>query len=201
MKKSEAWDIQSLAAGDYYATFKYAISVSEAWIANAADGRDPLDFRTYTLEQLRAEYNEPIAEITRGTPIYAAWNVIRLAPGSSTTLPTTGDTADIVLKSADEAILDGILFYPPADVAYTLRIKGVFYTQPLSTSDGETKSFWSENHEDALVAATLYRIEKLNNRNRAAAKVYLDEMNETVHGLLQGSAMIKFLGGGNRLRR
>lgn len=201
MKKSAAWDIQSLAAGDYFKTFKYAMSISEIWIADSVDGRSQLDTRSYSLEQLRAKVSAPIATINQGRPCFAAWNVIRLAPGSSTPLPSTGDTADIELKgdSPSEAVIDGILFYPPADQAYTLRILGIFHTQPLDDTINKT-SFWTEQYEDALVSATLYKIELIGNRNRAGAAPYLEDLNTTIKGLLQGQAQITMLGSGNRIR-
>lgn len=158
-----------LELGDfYYNTISNARSIEEVYIANS-QREYKLDMDTYTLSELRSKYPQVPADISVGRPLYAALNVVRLAPGA--TLPVNKyKLGDIV--AADEAIR-GIIFYPPSDGDYEISVEGVFYS-PSFALDAD-KSYWSEVHPDLLIEAMSYQMEVFL-RNTEGTKDWLRDL-------------------------
>lgn len=123
------------------------------------------------------EYFYIISEgsITWGRPVFGAENLIRTAPGTSAPLPAL-DTMGLISKAGSEALIDGLLLFPPPDADYTLRIEGYFLTQPLDKTTN-TVSFWTEHAGGIpLATMTLQLLEGIQMRNATGAKGYKEEL-------------------------
>ncbi len=134
----------------------------------------------------------------RGTPVYGAENIIRIAPGTTSPLPSL-NTADLISKVGGESLRDGLLFYPPADGVYTMRLEGDFYTEPLS-SDSDV-SFWSEHASGmALVYKTLELIEN-EYRNATGQRDREMALNKILDGIKRQHIAQRSAYLGNRQQR
>jgi hypothetical protein len=148
------------------------------------------------------EYFYIISEgsITWGRPVFGAELLQRTAPGTSVPLPAL-DTIGLISKAGSEALITGLLLFPPPDTDYTLRIEGYFLTQPLDKTTNLI-SYWTE-HAGGLPLATmtLQLLEGIQMRNSTGAKGYKEELTDFLldtkrEAIAQKSYML-----GKRMRR
>jgi hypothetical protein len=86
------------------------------------------------------------------------------------------------MKLALHEVRSSILLMPPVDASlkYTLEVRGLFYTDALST-DADI-SYWTEENELLLIFAAAYMME-LTYRNTEGAKDWLGSVMTIVEGL------------------
>ena len=135
--------------------------------------------------------------ISRGTPVYAAINSIRLVDTDSDTLPAI-DTMDLLGDLVGGLDSEGLILYPPPDQAYTLRITGEFFSGTLSSLTDV--SFWTEIHPDVLAVGVMWFL-NIPLENRAAQLANSDALNEMIEPIRREAIALKVSTQGNRMRR
>ncbi len=152
----------TIVAGD--TTFKFARcrAILDMWFLNA-DG-DRSFPRRMTYEDFIEEHPENVSGADRGIPIDFAPNIIR-------SIDTPVDADDIK---------KGVVFSPPADQSYTIKVQGLFLSTVLS--DDADENYWTQLYEDVLVFATLYKLE-VSYRNTEGSKDWLNAINQALFGI------------------
>lgn len=157
--QSQAKYEETLVVGATAITFSDCRVIEEVYLTNARDG---IHYLTKVgLSDLREAFPELSSE-TQGTPTYYAINVIR-----------------VIDTELTEAI-KGITFMSPADDTYDMVVEGKFFAKKLVEDDDI--NFWTENHDDILLMAALYKLETFY-RNREGAKDWLQGIMEGIRGI------------------
>lgn len=162
--KSYAWYRTDLAVGGYRVEVEDCISIKEVWTMDSDNGRSKLEKKD--LEWLRREYNDPISDLTQGDPAYYSPLVVGLAPEQSSLTAAGGSdpyTAEFTYDWEDLTFGDhwrkkAIWVMPPTDSIKTVSILGRWYSKRLSADTDKT--YWTEVHEDLLVLAGMYALER-----------------------------------------
>lgn len=189
--KMQARYTAALAVGQILVYTAGLRAIKGVWISNS-DGMSSLTVAT--LEQLREYYGQKLSEVDQGTPAYYAPAVLRPYPDTATAASLTGlyDTEDLILYTSTPSITghwtyNGIVVMPPSDQARTVQIWGLFYSPTLSATLAgstwtQTKSFWTEQHPEILLKASLYELEVFY-RNSEGAKDWQAAMGLDITGL------------------
>ena len=152
---------KTLTIGDSTWEVSNLRSIESFWINDTADtGWNPVTKKS--LEWIRNKFSEPAADITNAVPQYWAPDVIRV--------PIT----------EGKEIVRGIIFMPPTDSAYSARLVGKYWSKVLS-ADSDI-NYWSENHEDILVAAAMYKLEEFY-RNTEGMNDWLLALKRDLEGI------------------
>lgn len=166
IKNSDAKVLAEITSGDWYTLIQRARAIKRVWCSNAEGELWELEEIDY--EILRAAYAEDPANLDGGDPLYYTPIYLRTVPEPSGSItidqfgPTTYSEA-----GKDHWDYNGLLFMPPADANFTLKIEGYFY-EPRLTLDAD-ENYWTEVETMALVLATLRSLE-LSYRNTEGAK-------------------------------
>ena len=136
-------------------------SIESFWINDTADTGWSLVTKK-PLKWIRNNFSEPVADITNGVPQYWAPDIIRV--------PVT----------EGKEKLRGIIFMPPTDGAYSARLDGKYWSKVLS-ADADI-NYWSENHEDTLIAAAMYKLEEFY-RNTEGMNDWLTAIKRDLQGI------------------
>jgi hypothetical protein len=137
---TESWFEKNISAGEFLVELTSCRNISQIWFVNSEGIETKLEWKSF--EELRVDYPE-LGSTDVGVPYnWARYpnvrNPLQLFEGAR--LDTTS-----------------ILIMPPTDAAITVKIYGKFYSAKLVNNMDE--NFWSMNHEDILVMATLREIE------------------------------------------
>ncbi len=152
---------KTLTIGDNTWEVSNLRSASKFWINDTSDtGWNPVTKKS--LAWIRSRYSEPVADITNGVPQYWAIDVIRV--------PVTEGKESV----------RGIIFVPPTDGAYSARLVGKYWSKVLS-ADADI-NYWSEEHEDILVAAAMYKLEEFY-RNTEGMKDWMNAITRDLLGI------------------
>lgn len=161
-----------IAAGAYVVEFKSCRAIKEVWVDNG-DGRVELEKKT--LAWVKENYGSPVADMTRGVPLYYATALFKLSPElralktSDYNSQFTYGWEDIIFADEGDAhSYNAIVILPPPDELYTVDVKGYFYSEMLEDTD---TSFWSVTHPDALVVAAAMAFEGVNRNEDGASKL------------------------------
>ena len=151
---------KTLTIGD--STWEFADCRSVEWVRifDTDDGFFKLTKRTR--DWIRQTFNEPVADITQDVPEWYAIDVIRV--------PIT----------EGKELLRGIIFMPPADKAYRIDLEGLFWSKTLAL-DADI-SWWTENYDDLLVTAAMYKLEQFY-RNTEGANDWLLGIDRDLRGI------------------
>ena len=136
-------------------------AVESFWINDTSDTGWSLVTKK-PLKWIRNNFSEPVADITNGVPQYWAPDIIRV--------PVT----------EGKEKLRGIIFMPPTDGAYSARLDGKYLSKVLD-ADSDI-NYWSENHEDILVAAAMYKLEEFY-RNTEGMNDWLLALKRDLEGI------------------
>lgn len=158
--------ISSIALSDWTKELSYIIALEDIWISDA-DGRVQMEKKD--LNWLRAMYSKDHDELTEGRPKYFTLAQGELHPDTRLTqvqLDALHDSGDLMnyegSGSYDGFTKQVLLWYPPADGTYTMRIFGRFKSQTLvytTTPAVDIETYWTEQHELLLVATALMIVE------------------------------------------
>ncbi len=160
------WHLIELAVDDFVKSVAGLRYAKEVWVA---DVEKRTQLGRQTVEELRANFSAKLSTLTKARP--KVWS-----PAPRTTHPITladtftQDDDDILFNKAAGWEDTGILFYPPADKAYTMRILGAFYSTTLAIDADE--SWWSVNHIDTLVEGSILEVEKQLHRNQEGINIW-----------------------------
>jgi len=188
--KAQARLTRTLAANTVVVYTVGLRAIKSVWVSNA-DGMTQLE--KTSIENLRGYYGKKLSDITAGTPANYAPAVLRPYPDTTVAADVAGlyDIEDLILYVAAGATghwsYNGIIIAPPPSTVYTLSLWGLFYSPTLSaTLSGstwtQTKSFWSEEHPDILLIASLYKLEVFY-RNSEGAKDWENALNKDMTGI------------------
>lgn len=171
---------QLLPAGTYFAQFERCRAVHEVWVADQ-DARVKLQKRSRA--ELLQYYTKPFSEMDKGAPSYYTPISLRNIPEELSADDLTA--LDFVTQymdtlSTDHYSYNGVLFLPPTDKQYMLEVVGTFYSRPLTTDTDE--NFWSVEHENLLVAATMLQIESTH-RNSQGVNDWLNVIAAHLDGI------------------
>lgn len=180
--ESKRWLKKDIAIGDHSLNFQNARVIHEVWMSNA-DGRYELEKKT--LNWIMSNYGDPDdTDVTTGTPLYYGLDVIHLSPQQRTlgdALPPPGEFtynySSILFKASYG--YNGIVWYPPTDVVYTVDILADFYS--VLDSDGDS-NYWSVQYPNVLVQAVCFAIEVFY-RNTAGMRDYLESLRPFLQGI------------------
>ena len=157
--QSQAKYEETLDVGATTLTLEDCRAIEEVYLTNAKDGIHYLT--KVSLSDIREAFPELSSEV-KGTPTYYAINVIRVM---ATELTET---------------IKGIIFMSPADDTYNMVVEGKFFTKKLVEDDDI--NYWTENHDDVLGMAALYKLETFY-RNREGARDWLQGIMEAIGGI------------------
>jgi len=157
--QSQAKYKETLVVGATTITFEDCRVIEEVYLTNAVDGIHYLT--KVSLSDIREAFPELSSE-TNGVPTYYAINVVRIM---ATELTET---------------IKGIIFMSPADDTYDMVVEGKFFIKKLE--DNDDINYWTENHDDILLMAALYKLETFY-RNREGAKDWLQGIMEAIRGI------------------
>jgi hypothetical protein len=162
---TESWFEKSLAVGDYLVDLEDCRNISQVWYVNSDGEEVKLDWLLF--EELRSEdYYPMLGSTTSGAPLN--WS----------RYPRTRPPAQVYEGS--ELNVHSIIIMPPTDAAITVRVYGKFYSAKLVNNADE--NFWSYNHEDILIAASLREIEYFY-RNSEGYKDFDLGVMKKLHGI------------------
>lgn len=156
---------KNLVAGDKHVDIANLRSVIRVTVDDGVDKDPPLV--KVRMVDLRETYTEPWANVTPGRPLHYAIGTSALATEQSASEPAalTHDAADVTAV-ADRDTKRRVMFMPPADKVYTLRVECKFFTEKLS--DSATTNFWSSEHPELLNWAACWAHEvRMQNTTRA----------------------------------
>lgn len=184
--KSKAKSVSQITAGTYFKALTNVRAIKEVWVGSTSE--DLVRLEKYTLNEIRVAYGEELSGVTQGVPEYWAPAVFRPYPDSQAAAGWSGyyDIGDLILADGHYTY-NGIVFMPPADQTLYLSIYGLFYSPTLTaTLSGDTwtqtKSFWTEEHDDILLYAALYKLETFY-RNTEGAKDWMNALGIDLGGL------------------
>lgn len=154
--KTFASHIVSVSAGATGVVIPKVRSLHEAWISSAS-GRYIMERKD--IGWLRENY--PLGASTeRGTPLYWAVAPIGLAPGQLDL-----DSADFAgkydwddISFGEHESYNGLMWMPPCDTAYTLRVLGRFKSRVLSSNTD--MNWWTIEYPELVVASAMQKLEE-----------------------------------------
>jgi hypothetical protein len=175
-RRSNIWKktsrlFNSLAAGTWYQTFQRCRVIEDVYINNAT-GRSKLTKKDF--HWLHEQFADTIATEGNGTPLYFC--PAHLRTQDSTDMDSLAAFFNYVI--ADDETYRGVIILPPPDETIVIEVFGQFYSAELSADDDE--SFWSINHSDILILASLYQLEVLAHRNTQGANDYLIQLDRVL---------------------
>lgn len=174
--KSDARYQEDVSSGNFMIKLEYMRALEQAWAVQ--DGvRQELEEKP--LEWIQEQYPKQYDNVETGIPTYYSPAVIRLSPGQSDV--SSGDYENVFTYDSESVVFDnhysynGIIFMPPADGTYTIKLIGKFMSEPLENDSD--KSYWSVNHPNLLIYAAMYQIEKFyrNTQGMKDMKVAIDD--------------------------
>lgn len=179
VKRSVGRYVEALAVGSWFSLFQNCRAVQEVWISTTSEKwrLDFVDFKT-----LREAYPLPPSATTAGRPLYYCPALIKTEPQATRVLVDQfGSTAlQAAIGFGVGQNYNGILFYPPTDVAYELEVIGLFSEKKL-TADADT-NYWTEEEPQLLVNAACWALE-LSYRNTEGARDWENAVRTYLMGL------------------
>ncbi len=156
-QKSEARVFRKIESGDYGIIFTDCRSITSVWIA---DEESRIELEKRTDQWFRENYTvKPFTSIDTGTPVCYTQGLFRIHPSMEA---LAGEDMAIIMGYLDipmteQFLYNGIIFAPPANNDFMIEVIGHFYSPKLVNDNDE--SFWTTNHEEVLIKATLYQLE------------------------------------------
>lgn len=175
-KGDSAFIYKVLAAGQTIVTFNKARYIEEVFLMSNGGRRRALRFKN-ARELLTSVYPEvDQSEIDRGEPMYWTLRPVGLAPEQydldADDLLAAGAVDYQWLQYGNYYLLDSIIVAPPPDQAYTLAIRGRYYSKELLLP--ADVSFWSVNRPELLEDSTKASIMRRLSRNATGYKDVTD---------------------------
>lgn len=144
--------IDNISADGYYLAVSDCREIHEVWIN---DAEDRIKLEQKSVEWLKSEYSEVIADVDSGIPLY--WAKAKVRGVEVTDYQSLGTFLDYVVTETGNESAKAILIAPPTEEAVTVDVVGVFFSPTLS--DDTDKSFWTENYDNILLMAALRQLE------------------------------------------
>lgn len=177
-QKATARSVQPLAIGAIKVYAAGLRAVKEVWYASA-DGTTTFPLTVESVSAIKDFYRKQLSTETQGVPAYYAPASFRPYPDAVLSATWTGyqDIEDLILSDGHYQN-NGIVVMPAPVAACYISIVGLFYSPTLSATLAggvwtQTKSFWSENHPDTLIAAACMKLHGLYQNTSGAADMKL----------------------------
>jgi hypothetical protein len=156
----------TIDAGTFFVEFENARTIDTVWAATADDSWE-LDRES--IEDLKDTYAGPFGDVDQGAVLYFAFTRLRTMPDSTALDALPGYGTEVAVDGSQRSST-GIIILPPTDEEIQIEVWGKFYSPKLVT-DLDT-SYWTENHPETLLKATMYQLE-VDNRNTEGMKDWL----------------------------
>lgn len=171
----------NISAGDYAAVFQHCRAVHKVFVADA-DERVELTKVDYDTLRGKTYYPDDYSQIDQAQPVYYSPAFLRLANDPSQTLSSGGQGVASLLdvSPGTDYEYNGVIFLPPADQAYTLEVRGLFYSTPLTADTDE--SYWSVAEPQVLLKAAMRELEVFY-RNTEGVKDWTAAIEADLFGL------------------
>lgn len=193
--KMKAKNVQSVVAGTIKVYIPGLRAVQEVWVGTTLDGL--IQLGKADLAYLRTLYGMQLSSITKSQPEWYASAIFRpfVDAGTTTTLAGFYDVDDLILPvttTPTHYANAGIVIAPPPDKTYYVSTYGLYYSPTLSATVAagvwtQTTSFWLESHEDILLTASLYKLERFY-RNTEGSNDWLKSLQLDIEGLDKDAA-------------
>lgn len=167
---------KKVAIGEFFVEFENARTIDSVWAATADDS---WELNRESIEELKEEYAGPFGAVDQGAPLFFAFTRLRTMP-DSTALDVFAGYATEVTVDGSQRSSTGIIILPPPDEEIQIEVWGKFYS-PNLTIDTDT-SYWTENHPETLIKATMYQLE-VDNRNTEGMKDWLAAIDIDTTGI------------------
>jgi len=156
----------TISAGTFFVSFDNARTIDTVWAATADDS---WELNQETISDLKENYTGPFGDVDQGAPLYFAFTRLRSMP-DSTALDTLPGYGSEIAVDGSQRSTTGIIIMPPVDEDMQIEVWGKFYSPTLSAITDT--SYWTENHPETLLKATMYQME-VDNRNTEGMKDWL----------------------------
>jgi len=161
------WFMNELAIDEISVTIPDVKWIKEVWVADATEGRTRLERKE--LGDLRTLFGDDKTLLTKARPTH--WAIGPTSVHPEATIDVFAEDDDEIIYAAAVGYHDQtILFYPPADKVYTMRVLLQAYTNVLAV-DADT-SWWTLNHIDVLVESAHLELEKHFHRNQEGINLW-----------------------------
>jgi hypothetical protein len=154
-----------LAAGTYMVELSDCRVVEEVWMLGT-------DYRSQLRKVIPSEeksiwsgwhdcyLTKPFSSIDSGRSRFYYPTNLRRYPNSAT---GSGDSTTLqsylTTSSPYDPTITGLIILPPTDIAYAIQVTGLFYNPQLNSDNDDDYNFWTYNHPDLLIMATLQMLE------------------------------------------
>ena len=164
LPESEGRLWKTLTSDDYYVGFQQRCrTILKVW-ANNSVGR--VELEKVNWEELKTQYACPLAEISKGYPLY--YCPAQMREIDATDKDATGTFFNYTSPTSSD--YRGIVIMPPVDGAYDIEVFGKFL-QPVLGSDTQ-ENFWTITYPEILIRAAMYQNELMYRGRSAMVKLY-----------------------------
>ena len=154
-------------------------AIKEVW-CSTEETRNELKIRD--MREMRHKYAKPFSQLKTGRPRYFSMATLRMAPESDRLTIANAlrqlNQGDVMF--GQQYKFNGVILWPPTDNTYMIEAWGMFYNPEL-INDGD-KSWWSEEHTNALIFAACYQLETMH-RNTQGANDWLNALQNEIRGI------------------
>lgn len=168
---------KQLAIGGYFVEFSNYRTTDSVWFATA-EGRRELTYLSPS--DMQSNYGTmPYGDNAAGAPAYYTMAITRALP-DGTAPDVIGNYASEIVGDGSQVAKQGIIIYPPTDIAGQIEVWGKYET-PWPSLEADT-NFWFDRFEHVAVLAALYQLET-SYRNTAGQRDILASIAEELIGI------------------
>lgn len=173
-----------IAATEYKEQISYLRAVEEVWLYIASEGRKRLV--PLTLTEMREKYPDIPTGVDTGEPVNFVHSILRPSPSQNTYAnhaalvaapPATYDYEWLLADS--DFSHTGILWMPPADTTYSIKVIGWYWSKMITDTD---YCWWSVNHPELIYLAGQMAIE-MGYRNHEGVRGFRSDIQLYLDGI------------------
>jgi len=148
--------IQLANVDDWYLLFKRSRSIDSVFMSS---DDDRWELEKKDLGWLMLRYNEPIADVDTGKPLYYATPILRSVPQDTGAITISKFIGETVQANHELFGYNGIIWMPPTNEKLVVEVHGLFYSEEFSVD--ADKSVWSESYPFILLLSAFRSLEIL----------------------------------------
>jgi len=176
-KESAGKVIRTVEIDDWYLLFKGCRAIESVFMST---NDDRWELIKKELGWLMLQYNEPIANVDTGDPLYYATPILRSVPQDKTSITLSKFIGETVQADHEHFGYNGIIWMPPTSEQLVVEVSGLFYSEELEAENDE--SHWSVSYPDILIMAALRALEVFY-RNTEGVKDWTSAIKEELFTL------------------
>jgi hypothetical protein len=175
--KSMARNFQMIAIDGFYVTFDFCRAIKEVWVADI-ESRWKLEKKD--MQWMREEYAD--IDLESGQSLYYAPMTLRAHPETDVTPVgiAGGYLGYLDIMVGGHYNYNGVLIYPPTDIALMVETWGYFYSKELALDTDE--NYWTVQHPELVVMAAQCNLEKFQ-RNSEGVKDWITAIKLELDGI------------------